>query len=51
MPETHLTLISHPLRPFVQRAAIVFLEKGIPFDRLNINLAAKPDWFLDAKDC
>jgi len=47
MPETHLTLISHPLCPFVQRAAIVLLEKGIPFDRLNINLAAKPDWFLD----
>lgn len=47
MTETHLTLISHPLCPFVQRAAIVLLEKGVPFDRINIDLAAKPDWFLE----
>ena len=46
MPETHLTLISHPLCPFVQRAAIVLLEKGAPFDRIDVDLAAKPDWFL-----
>lgn len=46
MTETQLTLISHPLCPFVQRAAIVLLEKGIPFDRIHIDLAAKPDWFL-----
>lgn len=42
----NLTLISHPLCPFVQRAAIVLLEKGIQFDRINIDLSAKPDWFL-----
>lgn len=41
-----LTLISHPLCPFVQRAAIVLLEKGIQFDRINVDLSAKPDWFL-----
>ncbi len=41
-----LTLISHPLCPFVQRAAIVLLEKGVPFDRINVDLSAKPDWFL-----
>ncbi|GLY61516.1 glutathione S-transferase [Pectobacterium carotovorum subsp. carotovorum] len=41
-----LTLISHPLCPFVQRAAIVLLEKGIEFDRINVDLSAKPDWFL-----
>lgn len=46
MPETNLTLVSHPLCPFVQRAAIVLLEKGIPFDRVNIDLDAKPAWFL-----
>jgi glutathione S-transferase len=46
MPDTNLTLISHPLCPFVQRAAIVLLEKGMPFDRINVDLAAKPDWFL-----
>lgn len=41
-----LTLISHPLCPFVQRAAIVLLEKGVPFDRIDIDLASKPEWFL-----
>lgn len=46
MPETNLTLVSHPLCPFVQRAAIVLLEKETPFDRINIDLAAKPAWFL-----
>lgn len=46
MTGTSLTLISHPLCPFVQRAAIVLLEKGVPFDRFDIDLAAKPDWFL-----
>jgi glutathione S-transferase len=46
MPDSSLTLISHPLCPFVQRAAIVLLEKGVPFDRIDVDLAAKPDWFL-----
>jgi glutathione S-transferase len=46
MPNSKLTLISHPLCPFVQRAAIVLLEKGAPFDRIDVDLAAKPDWFL-----
>lgn len=40
------SLISHPLCPFVQRAAIVLLEKGIPFERIDVNLSAKPAWFL-----
>jgi len=46
MPDPNLTLISNPLCPFVQRAAIVLLEKGAPFDRINVDLTAKPDWFL-----
>lgn len=46
MSGTLLTLISHPLCPFVQRAVIVLLEKGVPFDRVDVDLAAKPDWFL-----
>ncbi|MYM89628.1 glutathione S-transferase family protein [Rugamonas sp. FT82W] len=46
MTMTVLTLISHPLCPFVQRAAIVLLEKGVAFDRIDIDLSAKPDWFL-----
>ena len=46
MPDSSLTLISHPLCPFVQRAAIVLLEKGVSFDRIDVDLTAKPDWFL-----
>lgn len=46
MPDTSLTLISHPLCPFVQRAAIVLIEKGVSFDRIDVDLAAKPDWFF-----
>jgi glutathione S-transferase len=41
-----LTLVSHLLCPYVQRAAIVLLEKGVPFQRKNIDLANKPEWFL-----
>ncbi|MBA0167253.1 glutathione S-transferase family protein [Pectobacterium sp. CFBP8739] len=46
MPNHDLTLISHPLCPFVQRSAIVLLEKNVPFERINVDLSAKPDWFL-----
>ncbi|OAG74535.1 glutathione S-transferase [Gluconobacter japonicus] len=46
MPDHKLTLISHALCPFVQRAAIVLLEKGVPFERIDVDLKAKPDWFL-----
>ena len=45
MPE--LTLISHHLCPYVQRAAIALAEKGVPFERINIDLADKPDWFRE----
>lgn len=40
-----LTLISHALCPYVQRAAIVLAEKGVAFERRDIDLANKPDWF------
>lgn len=40
-----LTLVSHHLCPYVQRAAIALHEKGAAFDRINIDLADKPDWF------
>ena len=40
-----LTLISHSLCPYVQRAAIVLAEKEVLFERRNIDLANKPDWF------
>ena len=39
-------LISFALCPYVQRAAIVLAEKGVTFERVNIDLANKPDWFL-----
>ena len=42
---TSLTLISHHLCPYVQRAAISLTEKGVPFTRRTIDLADKPDWF------
>ena len=40
-----LTLVSFDLCPYVQRAAIVLAEKGMPFTRRDVDLAAKPDWF------
>ena len=43
---SRLTLISHHLCPYVQRVAIVLQEKGLPFERIDIDLADKPDWFL-----
>ncbi len=46
MSTPKLTLISHHLCPFVQRAAIALLEKDVPFERRNIDLGNKPDWFL-----
>jgi len=41
-----LTLVSHKLCPYVQRAAIALAEKGVPFERVTIDLSAKPDWFV-----
>jgi glutathione S-transferase len=43
---TPLKLISHKLCPYVQRAVIALTEKGVPFERIDIDLANKPDWFL-----
>ena len=43
---TRFKLISFKLCPYVQRAAIVLAEKGVPFERVDIDLADKPDWFL-----
>jgi len=42
---TILTLVSHHLCPYVQRAAIALAEKEVPFERIYVDLAAKPDWF------
>ena len=40
-----LTLVSHHLCPYVQRAAIALAEKDVPFERVWVDLANKPDWF------
>jgi glutathione S-transferase len=40
-----LTLISHHLCPYVQRAVIALQEKGVAFERIDVDLANKPAWF------
>ena len=40
-----LTLVSHGLCPYVQRAAIVLAEKRVPFARRDVDLSHKPEWF------
>ena len=46
MTDSSLTLVSHSLCPYVQRAAIALAEKNIAFERRDVDLAHKPDWFL-----
>lgn len=41
-----LKLISHKLCPYMQRAVITLTEKNVPFERIDIDLASKPAWFL-----
>ncbi len=42
-----LELVSHPLCPYVHRAAIMLAEKGVAFSRRDVDLKNKPDWFLE----
>lgn len=42
-----LTLVSHALCPYVQRIAIALAEKGVAHDRVTVDLADKPGWFLE----
>lgn len=42
-----LRLVSHALCPYVQRAVIALDEKGVDFERIDVDLADKPDWFLE----
>lgn len=41
-----ITLISHALCPYVQRIAIALAEKGVVHERVTVDLAMKPGWFL-----
>ncbi|SEE18314.1 glutathione S-transferase [Rhizobiales bacterium GAS188] len=45
MTQPALHLVSHHLCPYVQRAAIALMEKGVPFERQMIDLSDKPEWF------
>ena len=38
-------LIAHTLCPYVQRSVITLLEKSAPYERVDIDLANKPEWF------
>jgi len=40
-------LVSHALCPYVQRAAIVAIEKNLEFERVVVDLANKPNWFVE----
>lgn len=42
---TALTLVSHHLCPYVQRAAIALAEKEVAFERVSVDLSEKPSWF------
>ena len=44
-PNNSPHLVAYKLCPYVQRSVIVLEEKGIPYQRTNIDLANKPDWF------
>jgi glutathione S-transferase len=43
--DPRLSLVSHALCPYVQRAAIVLAEKQVPFERREVDLSDKPAWF------
>lgn len=45
MQKQNFHLITHLLCPYVQRSVIVLQEKGITYQRTNIDLANKPEWF------
>lgn len=43
---TSLTLISHHLCPYVQRAVIALTEKQVQHKKIYVDLSNKPDWFI-----
>jgi len=44
-PNHRLTLISHKLCPYVQRAVIALEELGVEYQRIDIDLENPPEWF------
>jgi glutathione S-transferase len=47
MSNPRLLLVSFHLCPYVQRALTTLNEKGLPFEQVYIDLADKPQWFLE----
>jgi len=45
MQQRSLHLVTHVLCPYVQRSVIVLEEKGVPYQRTDIDLSNKPAWF------
>ena len=43
--QKQLTLISHKLCPYVQRAVIALEELGVEYQRIDIDLEHPPEWF------
>jgi glutathione S-transferase len=46
MKENVLKLATSILSPFGQRVEMVMIEKNLPFEKVNVNLAQRPDWFI-----
>jgi glutathione S-transferase len=44
---TDIELISHPLCPYVHRAAALLTELGVPFTMRYVDLQNKPKWFME----
>ncbi|MGQ3212340.1 MAG: glutathione S-transferase family protein [Shinella sp.] len=47
MPLEPYKIVGHRLCPYVQRVVIVMIEKGIDFERIDIDLDNKPAWLGD----
>lgn len=47
MPLETYKIVGHRLCPYVQRVVIVMIEKGIDFERIDIDLDNKPAWLRD----
>ncbi|MDX1400759.1 MAG: glutathione S-transferase family protein [Kiloniellales bacterium] len=45
--EEKYLLVSHHLCPYVQRAAILLAENGTTYERRDVDLSNKPDWFKE----
>lgn len=47
MRNAHMELFSNPICPYAHRTRLVLLEKGLPFELVEIDLKNKPKRFLD----